>query len=99
MNYTKGEWKVTEQDKHGINITSSLSSEWAVCRAFGNSNESLANAHLISAAPVMYAALKTIIHGIERDCNEINGNEVFKFHKDSPLAETLKAALAKAEGK
>jgi len=43
----------------------------------------------------MYEALATIISGIDRDCDD--SNPMFSFHMDSPLADTLRQAKAKAE--
>ena len=50
-----------------------------------------------TANPDMYRAIKSLLHGIERDCNESNHN--FTFDEDSPLADLLRQAISKAEGK
>lgn len=47
----------------------------------------------------MYTALDSIVAGINRECFGIREYEEFKFHRDSPLANTLKNALAKAKRK
>ena len=55
------------------------------------------DAPLFKAAPDMYASIKQFLHGIERDCDD--ANPTFTIHKDSPMADTFREALAKAEGK
>ena len=101
MNITQGEWKVYTDPRISdkeffIDLAhqphEKINSEIAV--AYKKED-----ARLIAAAPDMYHALQTIIHGIERDCSDFSGKEYFSFHKDSPLADTLRKALAKAEGK
>lgn len=92
MNYTKGEWKVasTGFDREYRKFIV-LDNEWLwiTAEAKGETEEEAeANAHLVSAAPEMYEALKAII-------DEARGTD--RFGGDQ-ITDALNA-IAKAEGK
>jgi hypothetical protein len=65
----------------------------------GYEDECRANARFVVKAcnnyESMLNALKTIAHGIDRDCNDFD--YYFTFHKDSPLANTIRNAIKQAE--
>ena len=88
MNYTKGEWKAGNVDV----VTKSTH----IANCYSESNfkrpsigEALVNAHLISAAPDMYEALKLY----QSHQEGTSGHYCWK------CAEAINKALAKAEGK
>ncbi len=92
MNYTKGEWKVTQWiEKHGFNVFSETGGFVAsVPMNVGLEHtmiEAGANAHLIAAAPDMYEALKALVKYHEREGKAI------------PCLVDATEALAKAEVK
>ena len=91
MSFTKGEWWAEAiEDMDNCEI---LSPEMPICHIsiYGSIEERSANAHLISQAPKMYEALKTI-------CNLANLPKfqrlgINEWFKDAEII------LAKAEGK
>lgn len=113
MNYTKGEWKYTEELKANCSMISNGNE--IICGLFnpvsGYEDDLIrmrANAHLISAAPDMYEALK--------ECESWLNAFVMKFYTqaEKPTYENMKQlyielnnfvkqfgskALNKAEGK
>ena len=107
MNYTKGEWKVTDsafsrftayrgRKQGGRTFVTTALNLNQIAEAQGDTQEEAeANAHLIAAAPDMYEALKEIRAGLS-------------LNRNNELAETLRyvigasieisgMALAKAE--
>lgn len=93
MNYTKGEWKVKPPDyenERGIVIYNDIDNGIVarVATLGGTKNEVETNAHLISAAPDMYEALKE---------TRITLNILQP--RGSALLREIDKALNKAEGK
>lgn len=90
MNYTKGEWTARKESKYG---------NWIISSGDGSGISSVsgeANAHLISAAPDMYEALKhteIVLYNLKVS----NLGELTQ--QQSLLELETKKALAKAEGK
>lgn len=84
MNYTRGPWEITFLDKAGWIDICPPDNELPLCSARHYPENVEANAHLIAAAPSMYAALKYARHFMNPD----NFDIAF-----------IDAALAKAEGK
>jgi len=109
MDYTKGEWKINElpTSEYPNGVTSyglkiSIQSEdnpRGICYltdrfiSSPKEEEMLANAHLISACPDMYEALKKLTT-IVRDL-ELKGQDTIRY----PELYQAEKALAKAEGK
>ena len=99
MNYTKGEWKISHSafDRcHGGKGAREFvvnKDEDEIAEVQGNTNDKcLANAHLISAAPEMYEALKAFEDFL---CTNYPANIRLR-----QIAEyKMELALAKAEGK
>ena len=109
MNYTKGEWKQEEfemQPSFGEPIKhifiSSNSGEYSnrtlvdvgFWRDFPEDMVK-ANAHLISAAPMMYEALKQAKETI----HAWHGDIVWDLYQQSPEMKKVNEAISKAEGK
>ena len=99
MNYTKGEWKVQHYNKNKLYVISDYSQIaqmlYTETRGMvGTPEQREANAHLISAAPEMYKALKTV--------REQVANFLYpkvKLLSSKELIVLMDKALAKAEGK
>jgi hypothetical protein len=100
MNYTKGEWKVEEDnlgckniivDKQEIFSIGGDTNEIGYTTGLSNEEQDLANAHLIAAAPEMYEALKEMVRHFNQD--------VLNTYFDNKTLNPAKQALAKAEGK
>lgn len=92
MNYTKGEWKVEDETVIvcGMRLIASTTAGGFNYSAYRKENE--ANAHLISAAPDMYEALKALDeYG--------NASHPYNLKLKKVAFELLDKALAKAEGK
>lgn len=62
-------------------------------------DEAAANAHLIAAAPEMYAALETIASGVTTVFDEDEQCEVEVALSDEEIANIAHAAILKAEGR
>src|SRR3990167_4516342 len=103
MNYTKGEWKVQGRF---LKLSAFIGTEYSIysddnyelARVFLHNGEQKFNAHLISAAPDMYEALKIAEVRIH---NEIRHHpEAGDYRKilQDELRQVMKA-LAKAEGR
>jgi hypothetical protein len=98
MNYTKGEWEAGQgiikgfEDTEHIVVGLKGTNNTKIICATGFSNakdveESIANAHLISAAPELYEALKNLVdRGLIRD---LDGDHFYE----------VMDALRKAEGR
>src|SRR5690554_6202744 len=89
--FTDGNWEVREQTKsQGVEVVCVKNDEYRrtkrVAFAKGVRNKNHANAHLISAAPDMYRALREIVSNSSIQAN---------FPHECEVAE---AALAKADG-
>ena len=90
MNYSKGEWKVNCGIRaNGELIATTEALKRNLTKDGYNATEEIANAHLISAAPDMYEALKDLQKAIENGKERIGAGRWFN----------LDNALAKAEGK
>jgi hypothetical protein len=77
MNYTKGEWRICPISQPGwrhLIATESSPIEIAKIYLRGKNpdEESLANAHLIAAAPAMYEALKALMLDYQGHNLELN---------------------------
>ena len=99
MNFTKGEWKIAGPANidgapdYAITVDGQI-----IAEAFGRSDEdkfhnSLANAHLISAAPELLSALKRILAADDDLANEGDAETL------SSAIKAAHAAIQKAEGK
>lgn len=99
LKYTKGEWRIHPTHKTDIYALNNGSKLVAEC---GNPNlpngEDLANAHLISASPDMYEALKGIMSLHIKDYDSLNMGIGIKTEGGQILIRAEKA-LAKAEGR
>ena len=84
--HNEGYWNIVKRDKGGM-------IERDIARFVTGSD-----VDLIISAPAMYRALDTIVHAIQRDCFD-RGEMEFTFHRNSPLANTLREALAMAKVK
>ena len=99
LNYTKGgEWKIRDykiaDGSYDIcSIQGGLDAHIARVGGLTALPDALANAHLISAAPEMYEALKETINWLAFNRRMSPGTT------GSLLADTVNQALAKAEGK
>lgn len=103
MSHTPGEWRpYLSQDRPGIEVTLGDGSgvsvivygtkdedDWSGIRG-RDDEEAVANAHLISAAPDLLAALKALCAAI--DSYDFDGNATGE-------CETARSAIAKAEGR
>lgn len=98
MNYTQGDWKIEEVITDQPIITAG-GKDIAEVLSYGY-EETLANAHLIAAAPDMYEALKKIQDLLKSMCgwNEELGLGTTNQYLLSAFTFTQKA-LAKAEGR
>jgi len=85
MNYTKGEW-ITIKSEIGYTVVE-LQNKNLVCNCY---NE--ANAHLISAAPEMYEALKDLMFQFAVAVEQPHS-------VDTRIYNQAEQALAKAEGR
>jgi hypothetical protein len=103
MNYTKGHWTITQTQSGTLSILSSDAKPIALLQLrvppyddnfVRDCNELKGNAHLIAAAPDMYAALKLLMERFA----EMNGKYSYPMSLDLPRVWAEKA-LAKAEGK
>lgn len=103
MNYTKGKWTINKSsptDVYAINNGSHFVAECG--NPYLPNGEDLANAHLISAAPDMYEAIKMAIN----ELTEIQGDWASVSDTYVPswvnlirnALSPLHQALAKAEG-
>ena len=90
MNFTPGEWKLTQSESGSLVIESGLRIIGQTSRASTpeEAQEIQANAQLISAAPDMYKALEDALDDI-----------ISEYPEDWASIKTIRAALAKAEGK
>ena len=76
MGYTKGKWKIGEPfNKSGDEFPIYSVDGYELARVFIHNGEQFANANLISAAPAMYEALKSLLwdlrqHAIPNDLSE-----------------------------
>lgn len=84
--FTKGEWHV--QDYNEIDGTIRVNQGNIVITYANHTEESEANAHLIAAAPEMYAMLEGLLK------NLLKGEECDVFEKDA----SIESLLAKARG-
>ncbi len=93
--FTPGPWKVIDFDDDYIAITDA-EQQFGICRLEEDANESrpsmVANAHLLSAAPEMHAALKQILVFY----NDFN---TYPRVPMSEIRELIKRTISKAEGK
>lgn len=89
MDYTKGGWRIEEHPVQGHFIGNGEISIASI-HEVGN-NEAEANAHLISAAPDMYEALKRLYRLMAKDCGGCIKTEITLLEAQE--------AIAKAEGK
>ena len=108
MEFTKGEWGINDYDNNILEISSgnkSIADCWGKHLDISK-EEQLANAHLISAAPDMYEALKELINTYVMNKDS---NGIFPHPKEFIACITPEGrpeywdkaikALAKAEGK
>jgi len=96
MEYTKGEWKVAHEYNVAVGnrgvascggYTSNMSDADKITQ------ENIANAHLISASPDMYEALKEILP------ENTGYMESMSWESYNKAIKQIRQALAKAEGK
>ncbi len=92
--FTKGPWTRDDNDGYSINrIFADTRGHHAIAEVIGDDAETEANAHLIAAAPDLYAALLVAELASEELCQgQDPANECWVT-----LA-TIRAALAKARG-
>jgi hypothetical protein len=83
MNYTKGEWLVSQAQSN--EIITNYDVDDTVAAVYNKQKEWQANAHLIASAPDMYEALKKVYRTTYVQTPELHG--------------MIQKALAKAEGK
>jgi hypothetical protein len=107
MKQTQGEWEVgisdiigTGNDRHHI-VVGLKENHHKIIASTGfasasDEDESITNAHLISAAPDMYVVLKNIISGFGHKNPK---SKFWEFTISDKYFEDAKKALAKAEGK
>ncbi len=95
MEYTKGEWKVGEENDVYLGEEQSACIA-RVCGAPEGIEESIANAHLIAAAPKQNKALQEVERFLKEEMPYFNG-DLDELIEDLQI--TVGQALAKAEGK
>lgn len=89
--HTQGQWHVVH---HRPNLFKVETNRVVICDTFGGlSDETLANAHLISAAPDLLKALELSLLNIE----DIESNDRLNEHEKA-FADAARAAIAKAKG-
>lgn len=97
--FTKGEWFVMKNVAGSLEVETtsneylciSIATDDADCT---NGPITLANAHLIAAAPEMYKLLQQFI-----PCDEDgNGNFLYNDGEDDPIGQLVEPLLAKARG-
>lgn len=84
--HTPKPWKISETDEEGHYVIESEDGKTAICYGagfYGENNPSEANAHLISAAPDLLEALKSVVAIADRKTDEFD---------------RARSAIAKAEG-
>jgi len=111
MNYTKGEWTPSDKQGlfhdsecktwlawvRSIERNHSHNADYPIARVTGDTQEeSLANAHLISAAPEMYEAL-TLSNKFMKALHKQQA-DLFNDARVVMLETTIEQALAKANG-
>lgn len=94
--HTPGAWRITDDfigvhDQQGRCIAD-MDSEGAPDIGY---DESLANAHLIAAAPDMLAALEALLEGT---CEAMSFLDTHLVEHLKPLADAAERAIAKAKG-
>ena len=89
MKYTKGEWKRYGQHIHLNESDTSSEIVTVLCPMWMPKEEAEANAHLISAAPELYEAVRGIYTHLPSTCRKLGDN--------CPKCRAMEA-LAKAEG-
>lgn len=87
--WTKGLWN-TEDYPRGVSIQGSIQ----ICKLSGVHGETMANAHLIAAAPDLYAAAEKAL-GRFCGCRSSSRDD---WHAEHCAVPDLRAALAKARG-
>jgi len=105
MNYTKGEWRVIPLTQPGWrHLVASDESLIEVAKIYLRGKnpdvESLANAHLIAAAPLIHGQLETGIEALTKALAHLSIGEIMEardYIKGVIAGNQL--ALAKAEGK
>lgn len=90
--FTQGEWDKTAQ------FTVMIAGGWLSTQMSGDVDSSVdereANAHLISAAPKMYRALRDVADEIYHD----DGDDYYTINLTQEEVDAIRAALAKADG-
>jgi len=97
MNYTKGEWNVTRNNLSKVTLPSKLtvrSNTGCPIAILTDSERSIADAHLIAAAPDLYEACK----GLEKVFELTKANSQWRSSYADQKVEAMEQALAKAEG-
>ena len=101
MNYTKGEWKISEYEYQGLQVCNEYEN---ICKIVSSDNF-LANAHLIAAAPNMCLAGQELDSAIGKAIIEIAKTTILDENLADivknyilPAQETWRKALAKANG-
>jgi len=99
MSHTPGPWKVSGLDPSVVGPvrilildTAPVPQQQAVARIIERTDQSIANAHLIAAAPELLDAAKAFA---ENAIETADGNIVFGYR----ALDLLRAAIAKAEGR
>ena len=106
--FTKGPWK---RDKRGECLIGSNGNEVVIynCGLVGGNKttESVANAHLIAAAPDMYAMIESLSKELQHAIDEVNGSRLMQINNqtetppdmwDMESLHDAQALLSKARG-
>ena len=101
--HTPGPWEVT--GPHSREVITANPGTYKPCMTIAKvggywDGEAQANAHLISAAPEMLAALRAALAVCEAEAELRGENDVDDYHGGAagPVAEMIRAAIAHAEG-
>lgn len=102
--HTQGPWEIFEHPKRvEWEVRKSASGDpddwWFIATIYDGAEgaSAEANAHLIAAAPEMYAALRMALTAIVEDLEEIGYEE--QDIADNEIVKACRDAIAKAEGK
>jgi hypothetical protein len=87
--FTKGDW-VIEASNYGILDVVVLDADWQICQ-FTRSDDASHDAHLIAAAPEMYAMLEDLAQECQCDCG-------YKSCRVERIRKDIDDLLTKARG-
>lgn len=94
--FTPGPWKV---DLYRRYVYVVAGDDFVICERGEEAEETLANAHLIAAAPDMYEALQYALRELEAHINGAPVEAKYLGSNDTPTTRRIVAALHKATGK